>query len=202
MSQTEPPGGDWSGAEPAADATPPAAVASPVEAASVQPDPGKARGGSDLVRKLAIPVIIVLVIVMGAVALRDRLSGSSSDLAVGDCFDAPSPADTAATGADIGDVQHHPCTEAHGYEVFAVLKHPAANGDPYPGIDALFSYADTNCLPPFAVYVGVEYPQSTLRAGSVVPKQEGWDRGARTITCYVGGADGGPVSGSLKGSKK
>lgn len=201
MSQTEPPEGAWSGAGPAPDETPPAESASPVEAATVQPETEKAGGGSSLIRKLAIP-LIVLAIVVGAVVLRDRLSGSSSDLAVGDCFDAPGPVDTSATGADIGDVQHHPCTDAHGYEVFAVLKHPAANGDPYPGIDALFSYADTNCLPPFAVYVGMEYPQSTLRAGSVVPKQEGWDRGTRTITCYVGGADGGPVSGSLKDSKK
>ena len=163
--------------------------------------PAEPAKGSSLIRKLAIPVVI-LVVVVGAVVFRDRLSGSSSDLVVGDCFDAPSSASAPATGVEVGDVQHHPCSEAHGFEVIAVLKHPAAKGDPYPGTEALFTYADTNCLPPFAAYVGIEFAESTLGAGSIVPQQKGWESGGRTITCYVGNADESPVTGSLKGAKR
>ena len=63
-------------------------------------------------------------IVIGGLVLRDRLSGSASDLKIGDCFDVP------ATETDIKDVQHHPCTEAHTGEVFAVVTHPAPKGTP------------------------------------------------------------------------
>jgi hypothetical protein len=116
--------------------------------------------GRSLIKKLAIPVVI-LVVVVGAVVFRDRLSGSSSDLVVGDCFDALSSASAPTSGVEVGDVQHHPCSEAHGFEVFAVLKHPGRKGRPYPGTETLFTYADTNCLPPFATYVGIEFAEST-----------------------------------------
>ncbi len=244
MSQSGPPDGAWSGAEPpdapssgdepgpptpaptevaeTSDGTPPmggvpAAAAVPTTegatategatpadepSAWAQPAPEASQGGvGSLAKKLAIPVVI-LVVVVGAVVFRDRLSGSSSELVVGDCFDAPSSANAPASGTEIDDVQHHPCGEAHGYEVFAVLKHPAAKGDPYPGTETLFSYAATNCLSPFATYVGVEFEQSSLGAGSIVPQQKGWESGDRAITCYVNGPGEAPVTGSLKGSKK
>ena len=58
---------------------------------------------------LGRPPGIVAVIIVGGFILRDRLSSNAGDLKVGDCFDEP------ASGAEISDVQHHPCTEApHG----------------------------------------------------------------------------------------
>ena len=146
--------------------------------------------------------LIVLAGAIGGVVFRDRISGSSGDLVVGDCFDAPSAANAPTSGVEVGDVQHHPCSEAHLYETFAVLKHPAEKGAPYPGIEVLFAYAETNCLPPFEAYVGLAYDASSLSAGSIVPKEDGWTNGQRSITCYVGTADETPVTGSLKGSRK
>jgi hypothetical protein len=146
--------------------------------------------------------VIVLAGVIGGVVFRDRISGNSGDLVVGDCFDAPSAANAPTSGVEVGDVQHHPCSEAHLYETFAVLKHPAEKGAPYPGIEVLFAYAETNCLPPFEAYVGLAYDASSLSAGSIVPKEDGWKNGQRSITCYVGSADDTPVTGSLKGSAK
>ena len=81
-----------------------------------------------------------------------------------------------------------------------MLKHPAEKGAPYPGVEVLFAYAETNCLPPFEAYVGLAYDASSLTAGSIVPKEDGWKNGQRSITCYVGSADETPVTGSLKGS--
>ena len=54
---------------------------------------------------------IVAVIIIGGFILRDRLSSSAGDLKVGDCFDEP------ASGAEISEVQHHPCAESHTAEV-------------------------------------------------------------------------------------
>jgi hypothetical protein len=156
---------------------------------------------SSLLRRLAIPIVIFAVVV-GGVVFRDRLSGSSGDLVVGDCFDAPSAASASASGVEVGAVQHHPCSEAHLYETFAVLKHPAEKGAPYPGIQVLFAYAETNCLPPFEAYVGLAYDASSLSGGSIVPKEDGWKDGQRSITCYLGSGDETPVTGSLKGSRK
>ncbi len=183
---TTPPGGAPVGEAGAAGWTAPSAPASKT---------------SSLLRRLAIPIVIFAVVV-GGVVFRDRLSGSSGDLVVGDCFDAPSAANAPTAGVEVGDVQHHPCSEAHLYETFAVLKHPAEKSVAYPGTEALFAYAETNCLPPFEAYVGLAYDASALAAGSIVPQEAGWKDGQRSITCYVGSADETAVTGSLKGSKK
>ena len=58
-----------------------------------------------------VRIAIIAIIIVGGFVLRDRLSSSAGDLKVGDCFDEP------ATGGEISDVQHHPCTEAHTAEV-------------------------------------------------------------------------------------
>jgi hypothetical protein len=161
--------------------------------------------GSVLARRVGV-VAIVGLIVVGVVAtfiFRDRLSGSSNDLAIGDCFDAPSTANTSASsGVEIEDVQHHPCSEPHVYETFAVFRHPAPDGDAYPGVDVLFDYAETNCLPPFATYVGIDYQKSLLVVSYIVPKDVGWKSGQRTISCFAGNPDDSPITGSLKGAQR
>ena len=161
--------------------------------------------GSVLARRVAVVAVIGLIVVgvVASVMFRDRLSGSSNDLAVGDCFDAPSMATTtASSGVGIEDVQHHPCSEPHVYETFVVLRHPAADSDPYPGVDVLFDYAETNCMPPFATYVGIDYQESVLAVGYLVPKDPGWKTGDRTISCFVGNPDDSPITGSLKGAQR
>jgi hypothetical protein len=161
--------------------------------------------GSVLARRVAIVAVIGLIVVgvVASVMFRDRLSGSSTDLAIGDCFDAPSTANTtASSGVEIEDVQHHPCSEPHVYETFAVFRHPAPDGDPYPGVDVLFDYAETNCLPPFATYVGIDYQDSVLAVSYIVPKDVGWNGGQRTISCFAGNPDDSPITGSLKGAQR
>ena len=76
-------------------------------------------------RGLVVIAAIVVVVAVVGVVFRDRITGNAGSLQVGDCFDLPADA-VAATDATVGDVQHHPCTEAHGGEVFAVLTYPAA----------------------------------------------------------------------------
>ena len=161
--------------------------------------------GSVLARRVVVVGVVGLIVVgvVASVIFRDRLSGSSNDLVVGDCFDAPSTATaSASTGVEIEDVQHHPCSEPHVYETFAVFRHPAPDGDPYPGVDVLFDYAETNCLPPFATYVGIAFQESVLAVSYIVPKDAGWKGGQRTISCFAGNPDDSPITGSLKGAQR
>ena len=84
-----------------------------------------------------VRIAIIGVIALGGLIFRERLSGSAGDLAVGECFDVP------AGDTNIGDVQHHPCSEAHTGEVFALVKNPAAKGTP-PPTSPTFSSSSSN----------------------------------------------------------
>ena len=77
---------------------------------------------SGAVRRYLLLGAIVVIVLVVAFVFRDRLSGNAGDLAVGDCFDAPT-----LDGQTVSDVQHHPCTEPHTGEVFAVVTNPAAD---------------------------------------------------------------------------
>lgn len=136
----------------------------------------------------------ILAIILGAgLIFRDRLSSGASDLALGDCFDVP------ASKTDVRDVQHHPCTESHTGEVFAIVTHPAAKGTPPLPAEALFTYLATTCGSSFATYVGPVAAQAgVLDAGAFYPSDGDWNNGDRTITCYVYRVDGGGMTSSAK----
>ncbi|HET7703062.1 MAG TPA: septum formation family protein [Candidatus Limnocylindrales bacterium] len=136
---------------------------------------------------------IIAVIAIGAFIFRDRLSGSPADLQVGDCFDVPT------ANVDISDVQHHPCTESHTGEVFAVISHPAAKGTPPLTEPQLVEYLGTACVPLFAAYVGQEAVSAgVLDFGAFYPRDEDWNDGDRGVTCYAYRVDDGPMTTSVK----
>ena len=146
-----------------------------------------------IVRRFGV-IIVIAIVVIGVIVFRDRLSGNAGDLAVGDCFDAPT------TEGTVQDVQHHPCTEAHSGEVFAVVKNPAGGSDPYPDQAARVTFAGDACAAPFLTYVGIAMDQSAYDIRYFGPTAEGWGKGDRTVTCYVNSAP--VVTTSIKGSKK
>lgn len=148
---------------------------------------------SVFVRRFGV-IIVIAIVVIGVIVFRDRLTGNASDLVVGDCFDAPSTIGT------VQDVQHHPCTEAHTGEVFAVVKNPAGGSDPYPSDDAMRTYAGDACAAPFLTYVGLAMDQSSYDIRYFSPTSEGWGKGDRSVTCYVNTDP--PVTTTIKGSKK
>ena len=143
--------------------------------------------------RILIRVGILAIILAGGWLFRDRLTGGASELAVGDCFDVP------AAKTDVKDVQHHPCSESHTGEVFAVVTHPAAKGTPPLATDALFSYLASTCGPLFTDYVGpTAAAAGLLDAGAFYPPDAGWNDGDRKITCYVYRVDGSAMTSSAK----
>src|SRR4051794_17175750 len=97
-------------------------------------------------RGLGIRLGFIAVIVVIGLIIRPFVSGGAGDLKVGDCFDPPTNTGT------VKDVQHHPCTDAHGGEVILVEKHPDASS--YPSDDAFQQFINDQCLPAYTSYTG------------------------------------------------
>src|SRR3990172_6879284 len=95
---------------------------------------------------------IIAVVVVGALLFRDRLSGSATDLRVGDCFDEPA-------GTEVAEVQHRPCTEGHDAEIVFVGDYP--DQDAFPGQTAFDEYVFDSCVPAFETYLGIDYETDT-----------------------------------------
>lgn len=147
-------------------------------------------------RSLLIRIGIVAAIFVGAIVLRPFITGSAGDLNVGDCFDLPS-----ATEEIVEEVQHHPCDQDHGGEVFWVGNYPGSKSDPFPTEDEVFAFLTQECVPEFEAYTGSDIAsQTVLDIGWFQPTPEGWKDGDQEITCYAFRVDSAPFKGSVKKS--
>lgn len=153
------------------------------------PNKGR-RSGLIIFGVLAVVLVLIL---GGAYLLRDRLSGNVNELAVGDCFDEPTGAQT------ITDVQHQPCTSSHDGEVFAVLTHPAGSSEPYPVVSGFDDYIQQNCIPAWEAYTARTWATDTeLSLSYYHPTVTGWGDGDRGFTCYTTRVDSAKLNGSVR----
>lgn len=118
------------------------------------------------------------------------------ELEVGDCFSAESDSILFVSVVD--------CEQSHTYEAFFVFDHEAGPDEEYPGDDAMLTYADDACRPPFEEFVGMDYESSIWYITSVTPSAETWAEGDREIICTLDqqDADGEAieVTGTAEGS--
>lgn len=125
------------------------------------------------------------------IALAGALSGCGSrpisDLAPGECFNF-SDATTQVTSVTVVE-----CAKPHGAEVFATFNVAL----PTFGADALAAATDDQCLAAFEPYVGAPYSAAKFYYRALMPGADGWDKGARTVVCFVV-----PTEGTLTGSVK
>jgi putative regulator of septum formation len=152
-----------------------------------------------LLPRLIIPGIIVVVLVVGFL-FRDRISGQAADLKTGDCFDDPITA--GQSGAEVKDVQHHPCTEPHLFEVIATFKYQTSGDAAFPGQTGFDSFILEKCSAAFGSYVGITEDQSSLAFSAYTPVESGWKKGDRDITCFLGAPDGSKLTGSMKNAQR
>jgi hypothetical protein len=148
-------------------------------------------------RGLALRIGIIAIIGAGAWVLRPFIMGNAGSLAVGDCFDVP--ADVSATEQEtVEDVQHHPCTDAHGAEVVFVGDFAPAT-DTHPAEDAVLSFVGSSCVPAFKTYTGLDFEQAAdYDLGWFWPTAEGWSKGDHKIICYLIRVDDATMTQSLK----
>lgn len=133
--------------------------------------------------------------VVGAPPTGDPAGDETSvfDLETGDCFNV------MLTDA-VESVFVVPCDQRHVYEAFAVLEHPAAREEPFPGQDQIVEYADSACQGPFPEYVGAEYLESDFYITSIHPSEATWAAGDREIICALNLDDDSEVTGSARNS--
>jgi len=107
------------------------------------------------------------------------------ELQVGDCFDD--------RGTPLIPIV--PCATQHDKEIFAVIDYPEGT---YP------ENADTTslCIAEFEPYVGIAFEQSVLALAKIVPSEEAWGQGERTIYCALAMMDGTPMTESAAGTAR
>lgn len=203
------------------DAAPPTAPAAPdvPNAPAAPPEPGApadwggapagwapgsaptaAMGGAAAItpKKRALPiglfvVIGVAIVIISAVVYFTKDQKRASDLTVGDCFDVPT------ANVDINTVKSDPCDQSHTGETFFITTYPDAAT--YPADSDFETFAENNCNPVYATYVGATLDQTTdYTIGFFYPQSDGWANGDRTVMCYATRQDGAPTSKSVKGS--
>ncbi|MBW3666551.1 MAG: septum formation family protein [Actinobacteria bacterium] len=150
-------------------------------------------------------VVTLMVLVLAACGGATRSEGgaiteegrvSALDVEVGDCFDDPDD-----FGA-ITSVEAIPCDQLHDNEVFALPQHPAGPSEPYPGDDALNSYAEEACVEAFADYVGIPYEESVFPLGTISPGADTWEDGDREIICILYDPGLEKLEGSMRGAER
>lgn len=114
------------------------------------------------------------------------------ELRVGDCFDARAPSDDEDSG-----LATMPCTESHRYEVFWTGSMPAG---PFPSTLEFEAFYDAHCEAAFAAYVGEWSAESRLDIFWMVPNEDGWAAGFRSVHCSVYDPINPRLTRSLRGS--
>jgi len=129
---------------------------------------------------------------------------SALDVKVGDCL---TPPDTVK--AELSKLTILPCSDDHTQEAYAIVRYSTGSGSPadanapYPGSDALTSFANSACAQRFADYVGIPYTDSTLFFTFLLPSARGWETADdRSIICLVTTTGGQLLSGSIKNSQR
>jgi Septum formation len=142
-----------------------------------------------------VRIVIIAVVVIGGIGaylFRDRLSANAGELKVGDCFDDP------ATAAEVSDVQHQPCTEAHTAEVIYLGKLPDGDGS-FPTDVTVQQWVSDNCIAPWSTYTGKSIDtETTLGLHFYQPTSTGWGKGDRGMICYAIRSDSATMTTSVK----
>lgn len=92
-----------------------------------------------------------------------------------------------------------PCEASHGNEIYVLVDDQSPPGSPYPGRDALLERTAELCRgQAFTDYVGVPWAESRFFTSPVVPSEESWGKGDRSVACFLYDLNGERV-GSARG---
>ncbi|MGH9226595.1 MAG: septum formation family protein, partial [Acidimicrobiales bacterium] len=155
-------------------------------------EPKERKGALKTILIIAAAAVAAAIVIVGILLLAGNDEGGVkySDLKAGDCFETPS--------GRFNNVETVACSEQHDLEVYAVLDHPAAASDAFPGMDELVRYANPLCLAQFRAYAGVPFEQLSLSDKYITPRESAWKDGARRIVCVVGQSNEEPSNTSIR----
>ena len=103
-------------------------------------------------------------------------------------------------GPEVTGIPTVACTEEHSHELYAVVTYD--DGDVFPGLAALDSFAERVCVAEFEPYVGVSVFDSSLTFSWLVPTLASWNNNDdRDVLCVVGPFDGSSLTASVRDSR-
>jgi Septum formation len=117
----------------------------------------------------------------------------SVDLRVRDCFNLKHP------DAEIEHVKKVPCTTEHDYELFYV---GAMRKRSHPTEDAILDYVIDYCDPASGHYIGKDVEDSDLDYDWLLPTEDAWRSGDRTVQCAAYDPNNSLRTGSLRGTQE
>ena len=166
-------------------------------------------------RRIPVGLLIVALVLAGAVAgwylhgieqpgsIAQPATGESDlgelpryeklrvDLRVGDCYNL--------TGDQWEDVKEVPCSTKHELEVIYV---GAMGEGSYPTSDGFVDYVIDYCDPAFADYVGKSVDDSDFEYDWLVPTQDAWRSGDRTVRCAAYEPGSASLTRSIRGARQ
>lgn len=102
-----------------------------------------------------------------------------------------------------GEGSTSPCDSEHGVEHYASVAAPTVHGDEGGAeILDLHGFGDEACYAAFGPYVGIDYADSDYDYAAIIPSDEAWAGGARTVHCLVFAFDGGTTRGTARQSNR
>jgi len=139
------------------------------------------------------------VFVAGVVLLGAGLSACGGETAAND-FEAGECTNDDLTGS-VGDIETVDCDEVHTAEAYAQFD---VDGDDFPGTEEIQTEGAEGCQGDrFEDYVGLSYAESIYLADGIVPSEDSWEAGDRTVICVIGGTtDGSELEGSAEGTNE
>jgi hypothetical protein len=143
--------------------------------------------------RLGLMAAVILFVVIVALVNATFGPKSVAELAVGDCFDAPS------TSGDISEVPHRPCSMAHTAELFDIVAYSGGQNGAFPTDAEFEAFASNQCGSAFDVYTGGGGGlAATVDVFYMTPSADGWASGDRTLLCYLVAPSGQALSESLR----
>lgn len=93
------------------------------------------------------------------------------------------------------------CAHPHSHEIYATVEYD--EGDVYPGLSELETFAQTACLTEFDTFVGISAFDSTLSYSWLVPTLDGWnEEDDRDILCVLQDAEGAGLDRTMRDAKR
>ncbi|MEQ1700210.1 MAG: septum formation family protein [Ilumatobacteraceae bacterium] len=107
----------------------------------------------------------------------------------------------ADLGPEVTNIPTIDCAKEHTHELYAVV--PYEESDVFPGLAALDTFAERECIARFEPYVGVSAFDSSLSFSWLVPTLASWNNNDdRDILCVVGLFDGNTLTESVRDSRR
>jgi hypothetical protein len=144
-----------------------------------------------VVAMLGVTVLAAALYVVTAVAFRSVVAPTET-VDVGTCVNG------VAAGKVLTGLDPVACTTPHDNEVVGTTTYTGS--ETFPGQATLETFAAEPCITAFNAYVGSDFNTSGLDMLPILPTEETWANGDRTITCIVLTRDSSKLTNTVKGS--